>query len=1269
MTYEANKISARLVEELTPEQLTRLLLILVHLECVKHSLQGFHYISQKITVADGGEDGRVELSDIGKSNWFKNKLTLFQCKATDIGPEACKNEILVPEDPKKQTRELKPLIKELLDDGGQYILFVSKNYGTGKKIKDRIAKFCEAAGTNYEQTQFLIYDAQKISEWANEFIPAVTFVLECSNKSRPDGFRTWTQWERDIEYQLAYPYVLSKSLADKTLWLKDGLKKSNCLRILGHSGIGKSRFLFEALKPLKDDTEQTALNSSVIYIDLSLIKFESISHYFIANKDSTVATFVIDNCPDNEHITLSTLVRSNSQIKIVTADFSIETDEDPSSVIFLTKSEQSEVVFQMLKDLYQGKYGDDEIKRLADLAEGYPRMVEFLKHAVDKSGLTDVIADLPSQFVKKLIFGRGEQNKTELEILKCCSIFAEFAFADEESSKLLNEKEEVKIKEVNTYLASLVNQSLSYREFVATCKRIRDSRRIFERRGLHYTVVPTPLAAHLAADWLIEFPDADFQELSLQLTKHGLIDPFCRRLKTLNQVDRARSIVSRLWGPGGPFISAEVLNSELGSRLFCSVVEVSPEETVDALAQTLSIFSNDDLKENFGPGRRYIIWALEKLAFRKETFERAAKLMARFAIAENENISNNATGQFLHLFHIYLPGTEASYKERMNFVDACLSTADSATEHLIVRALGRALQMGHFDRFGGAEKQGSGRPLKDYSPLTWDEIYEFWNFAYQKLKTIALSGSEHKLVAKENLAAAIRWSFENGNGKAIANTLEEIIAVDNSLWEDAISNLRETASRSFLSDDDRKIINGLLIKLRPIDLADQIKLVVSLPDWTDADEDGIGNTSELKAETFAAELVNKNTTLQPYLASLLKGEQRQAFVFGKKIGEIINDPFSFGKSILTELKIIDEPLRNLELLHGFLVGAPSNVKRRLIDLVINDDDLKIYSFMLTRAITPEWIDLEKLFPLVEDGILEAHHFNNFIYGRCLDKLTADEVIKFSKLIFEYGNDGKWAALQVLSQYSHFNSTLWLSSKDTLRQFLCGFNYMKPSDAKGRLDFYKWSSVAEKLLSDDKDPEFAEIISKQLVEVSGHHLLSYQSYVTRVVIHLIKNYFVIFWKNISPLLLQNGSEYLNLKFLLGTRNGNSMQSEGILFSGNNETILTWCKANDLRAAKRIGYMMPLMRKSSNGEVTWHPFAKEMIDTFGDHEEFLNEVAANLGTFGSIGSVIPYYRDQQSLMKQLLNHKHASVRTWSKKGIESLERQIRREKLNEEQEFLE
>ena len=146
-----------------------------------------------------------------------------------------------------------------------------------------------------------------------------------------------------------------------------------------------------------------------------------------------------------------------------------------------------------------------------------------------------------------------------------------------------------------------------------------------------------------------------------------LIDRFCERFKYMGYLDHARMMVNKMLGEDSPFGSAEVINTEMGSHLFRSLVEVDPESVADSLWRTLSVLDTDQLRK-MENGRRNLVWTVEKLCFDPRTFDKGAQLMLRMAIAENEHISNNATGEFVRLFPIYLPATAVDLDTRLDFL-------------------------------------------------------------------------------------------------------------------------------------------------------------------------------------------------------------------------------------------------------------------------------------------------------------------------------------------------------------------------------------------------------------------------------------------------------------------------------------------------------------------------------------------------------------------------------------------------------------------------
>ena len=67
-------------------------------------------------------------------------------------------------------------------------------------------------------------------------------------------------------------------------------------------------------------------------------------------------------------------------------------------------------------------------------------------------------------------------------------------------------------------------------------------------------------------------------------------------MKYLGYSDKAKTIIEKLACENSPFDNAEVLNSELGSRLFRSFVEVNPVAVSQNLTRVFSNKSKDKLR-------------------------------------------------------------------------------------------------------------------------------------------------------------------------------------------------------------------------------------------------------------------------------------------------------------------------------------------------------------------------------------------------------------------------------------------------------------------------------------------------------------------------------------------------------------------------------------------------------------------------------------------------------------------------------------------------
>ena len=95
------------IGQLTDFQLTDLLQRLLHLEVNHNNIAARGIaVSLNITVSDGGEDGRVQWTGGPPStDYIPHRLTMFQCKATKMGPVECAKELC-----RKRSQQLKPQV-------------------------------------------------------------------------------------------------------------------------------------------------------------------------------------------------------------------------------------------------------------------------------------------------------------------------------------------------------------------------------------------------------------------------------------------------------------------------------------------------------------------------------------------------------------------------------------------------------------------------------------------------------------------------------------------------------------------------------------------------------------------------------------------------------------------------------------------------------------------------------------------------------------------------------------------------------------------------------------------------------------------------------------------------------------------------------------------------------------------------------------------------------------------------------------------------------
>jgi hypothetical protein len=152
----------------------------------------------------------------------------------------------------------------------------------------------------------------------------------------------------------------------------------------------------------------------------------------------------------------------------------------------------------------------------------------------------------------------------------------------------------------------------------------------------------------------------------------------------------------------------------------------------------LGNLSNQQLKAIKGDTRRHIVWALEKIAFLEETFEKAALLLLSLAKAENETWGNNSTGQFMNLFSVFLADTVAGPGPRLQLLDELIADNDPLRMPIVVEALSRGSDLNSSSRAVGAETHGSRPSLEPWRPKFWKDAFDYVFACLERLSELVL---------------------------------------------------------------------------------------------------------------------------------------------------------------------------------------------------------------------------------------------------------------------------------------------------------------------------------------------------------------------------------------------------------------------------------------------------------------------------------------------------------------------------------------------------
>jgi len=1253
------------IKRLDEKQLPDLLSRLLRMEAYKYEIpKSCISYTLNTKAADGGEDAHIKWDgEPDKTEWLPNKYTLFQCKATKMSVADCKNEITYKPRVKGECEyELKIRVKDVFDNDGSYILFCIDDYTVHPSETSRLEAFREAIKSTgapyYETVDIQIYDANKICMWVNQYISLIVQVNRWIRNELPNSMDTWEDWkqypENDVEY------VQDEILSGHISQLKShfiGAKK--IARIVGLSGLGKTRLALEVFRPLEntpESIESQMITDQVVYIDAANESTGLPGEIKQWRNRNLEGILVVDNCELELHQRLRREIEHpDSRLSLLTLDYNPESNDDENVIPLQPAS--NEVIEGIIKQSCPG-LRDIDIKRIIEFADGFPQIAVMLANA----RLNDApdIGDLKDKvLIDKLLWGRESKNEEAYKVIKSCSLFTHIGFSDE-----------------------VIDQS----DFIALniCKLPKDvfrdyavnfiDRGILDRRNRFIRVVPAPLAMRLAAEWWIKCHPDTAKNLLTEYMPDGMAEAMCDQISKLHYVSEAQKLTKELCGETAPFGQAEVLNSDKGSRLFRSLVEVNPVYTAFALERAFGSWNKQQLYE-IKAGRRNLVWALEKLCFWEETFPVAARILLSFAVAENETWGNNSTNQFYQLFHYILSGTQAPPELRLRVLDEFLNGNDLDYKKIAVEALGHALHTNRFVRDTGAEIQGSRPPLEEWKPKKWQEVFDYWTECFNRLNPFIVVDDELGSLARKQITDNMRGLVQAGRLEDIEFALKSVCRTSDIHWLEALNEIKTIIhfDKCKLPSEGYKKLKEWLELLEPKTFVQRWKSTVSNPSYglLFEKDDEYKDKSQKLVSLFAEECSQNPQELLDNLRIVFVGGQKKGYNFGYAFGKNTTMDDEFIRKSLDTLKSVSSEDVDISVLCGFVHAIhPTNTKliEEMLDAIAEDDILYIYTLSLTCSIEPTRQDLNRTIELVKAKKIVTDDLRIFAFGGVLQHIPPEHVIAFVEDILNLGDEGILPALEILHMYTFQDGDKFNSCSTELQKVVQTTGILSIlGKSTNNLDKYNFNEIIIKLLTAEaKNDSLAANISKEFTSICSSENFAYtlNSELTKIFRILFTRYLDVIWPIFSKILLSKDKNHYYLKLYLKPDNNMKFYSEGVFGEIREDIIVEWCTTNPDKAPAIVAELIPLFVEHDN-ECSFSPIAKYLLHNFGDKKDVQSALHSNMWCFGSIGSRVPYYEKQIEALQKIEVGNNLGLDSWILKMVIELEERIKDEKGREEE----
>ena len=908
------------LEGLRPKQLHKLLRRLLSVEAQAHGIphDGIH-VPSNIAARDGGEDGRISWQGgRGRTEFLPSRLCQFQLKTGGIGPAKAGQEVVA-------RGEVKPMVRSVLEQDGHYVMLCARRY-TQPEIERReqaIHKALREAGLSVPPVRLSFRDADMIAHWVNAHPSVALWVQEKVGLPSPGRFASWHQWRSRSEH--AVPWVEHPRLSELRSAIRERVTQpGKSLRVVGLSGVGKSRLCLEALGGVgADPVAKRPLRDLVMYAVQSEVPDGALPAIVDQLADSGArAVIVVDDCDPQSHDVLVGLVRRDgTRVSLLTIDDEIPSEFSTGTVRI---PEAPASVVEAIVEHVAGTLPPLDRQRLARISAGFP---EIAIRIGGDAGVTQLVDPRSDQFIESFVVGRAPQDRDLL--LRSATLLSTFRVVrvDPVNAGWPDPSQAHTTEDCLAPIAAL-GRNLTWEDLYAATQQLGE-RSVFKRRGGLGAIQPRPIAIRLARrQWKGWDPGKWDQVLSGSLGP-GLDRVAAERLAHLNETEIAKRVAKHVCRQGGPFDTGTVHNNR--AEVLVCLAEVDAEVVAECIGRLLD--SHPDPSRLGDTVRHSLLRALGRIAFPAATFAVGARLMLRLLGVEGGTDSEYMSRPFTALFPAIAGATEADGNRRLRFLDKAVVTSDATRMRHVVGALAAGC-----DPVGdliavGPEVHGSRRTLNRWHPATTNELAEYVGGCISRLAKLASRNDEVGVMCREKLGGSIANLVHRGFIDPVEDAIRRVAGAGHR-WTLALRQLHGVLVHFPESVDEATTsrVQSLIDLLTPTDLYDRVRALVTEPamphDWVTESASEDFAALRAKIDGLSDELLRTPETLRELLPRLSSGPHIHAGELGESIAKRAPSPLDWLDPIIEAVEDAPEAQRNHDLFVGFVAGSDRPTSRR-----------------------------------------------------------------------------------------------------------------------------------------------------------------------------------------------------------------------------------------------------------------------------------------------------------------------------------------------------